>query len=105
MLGVINMQLAIEDSSLEQVVDQIMLKRGYVPEDRLTGKTIGIKEFAKKYCYPHGIDWVKSEIFYKFNPDWVADIHPGVGRGFTIFEFDAAKWMQEHRKEINWNAK
>ena len=99
------MQLAIEDSSLEQVIDLIMKKRGYVPEDRLTGKTIGIKEFAKKYCYPHGIDWVKSEIFYKFNPDWVADIHPGVGRGFTIFEFDAAKWMQEHRKEINWNAK
>lgn len=41
------MQLAIEDSSLERVVDQIMIKRGYVPEDSLTGKTIGIKEFAK----------------------------------------------------------
>ena len=26
------MQLAIEDSSLEQVVDLIMRKRGYVPE-------------------------------------------------------------------------
>ncbi|WEV39245.1 hypothetical protein OZX58_03140 [Lactobacillus sp. ESL0680] len=75
-----------------------------VPEDDLMGKTIGIDEFAKKYCKPHGKDWVKANILYKFEPDWCQDIHPGVGRGFTIFEKPAAKWMEEHRKEIDWNA-
>ncbi|WEV44518.1 hypothetical protein OZX56_05435 [Lactobacillus sp. ESL0684] len=76
-----------------------------VPEDSLMGKTIGIDEFAKKYCKPHGKDWVKANILYKFEPDWCQDIHPGPGRGFTIFEKPAAKWMEEHRSEINWNAK
>ena len=41
------MQLAIEDSSLEQVVDLIMKKRGYVPIEQLVGKTISIQEFAQ----------------------------------------------------------
>lgn len=31
------MQLAIEDSSLEQVVDLIMKERGYVPENQIVG--------------------------------------------------------------------
>ncbi|MDF7683490.1 DUF771 domain-containing protein [Lactobacillus sp. ESL0679] len=75
-----------------------------VPEDSLTGRTIGIDEFAKKYCKPHGKDWVKANILYKFEPDWCQDIHPGPGHGFTIFEKSAAKWMEEHRKEIDWNA-
>ena len=44
------MQLAIEDSSLEQVVDLIMKKRGYVPENQIVGRTISIQEFAQKIC-------------------------------------------------------
>lgn len=48
------MQLAIEDSSLEQVIDLIMKKRGYVPENQVIGRTISIDEFAKKYTKPHG---------------------------------------------------
>ena len=98
------MQFTIDNAEIIKAVDEIMKERGYVPEDSIKGKTIGIKEFAKKYCYPQGIDWVKAEIFYKFKPNWVIDIHPGVGRGFTIFEDEAAEWMKEHRKEIDWNA-
>ena len=79
------MQFTIDNAEIIKAVDEIMKERGYVPEDSIKGKTIGIKEFAKKYCYPHGIDWVKAEIFYKFKPNWVIDIHPGVGRGFTIW--------------------
>ena len=60
------MQLAIEDSSLEQVVDLIMKKRGYVPENQIVGRTIGIDEFAKKYAKPHGPAWVKRNILYPF---------------------------------------
>jgi hypothetical protein len=98
------MQLTIDNSELTKAVDELMRSRGYVPESQLVGRTIGIKEFAKKYCYPHGIAWVKAEILYKFHPAWVADIAPGRGRGFTIFEYPAAKWMEEHRDEIDWDA-
>lgn len=98
------MQLTINDDAIAQTVNDVMKKHGYAPIDSLKGKTIGIKEFAKKYCYPHGTDWVKINILYRFKPDWVASIHPGKGVGFTIFEYDAAQWMQEHRKEIDWNA-
>lgn len=96
------MQLTISNSELTSAVDQIMKERGYVPESSIAGKTIGIKEFAQKYCYPHGIDWVKENILYKFHPDWIVSIHPGSGKGFTIFEDEAAQWMVKHRKEINW---
>ena len=44
------MQLAVDDSSLEQVVDLIMRKRGYVPENQIVGRTISIQEFAQKYA-------------------------------------------------------
>lgn len=55
------MQLAIEDSSLEQVVDQIMKERGYVPENQIVGRTISIQEFAQKYAKQHGAAWVKKK--------------------------------------------
>lgn len=98
------MQLTINDSQLTRAVDEIMAKRGYVPKKTLVSRTIGIKEFAHKYCYPHGTDWVKANILYKFHPDWVVSIHPGKGKGFTIFEDEAATWMKKHRKEIDWDA-
>lgn len=98
------MQLTIDDELLQKAVDKAMIDRGYAPIDQLKGRTIGIREFTKKYCYPHGINWVKVNVIYKFKPDWVADINPGTGRGFTIFEYPAAIWMEKHRKEINWNA-
>lgn len=41
-----------------------------------------IDEFAKKYAKPHGSAWVKRNILYP-----------------------AAIWMNEHRKEIDWDAK
>ncbi|EFQ43466.1 hypothetical protein LBKG_02118 [Lactobacillus crispatus CTV-05] len=99
------MQLAIEDHSKSQVVDLVMKKRGYVPENQIVGRTISIQEFAQKYCYPHGSAWVKRNILYPFQPDWCSNIHPGRGGKMTIFEQDAAVWMQQHRKEIDWDAK
>lgn len=98
-------ELPIPITALTTAVDEIMKERGYAPAESLTGKTISIKDFAKKYCYPHGQAWVKANILYEFEPDWCLDIHPGVGRGFTIFEKPAAEWMEKHRNEINWNAK
>lgn len=94
---------------LANLVDDILKSKGYLPEDaagdgKLTGHTIGLTEFSRKYCYPHSTKWVKENILYKFQPSWVVDVHPGRGRAFTIFEDDAAKWMKENRDKIDWKA-
>ena len=99
------MELTIPEDELTNAVDEIMSKRGYVPENQIVGRTISIDEFAQKYCYPHGKAWVKRNILYPFKPDWCSNIHPGRGGKMTIFEQDAAVWMQKHRKEIDWDAK
>ena len=87
------MQLAVDDSSLEQILDTVLRKRGYVPENQIVGRTIGIDEFAKKYAKPHGAAWVKRNILYPFEPDWCSNIHPGRVGKMTIFEYPAAIWM------------
>lgn len=99
------MELTISEDELTNAVDEVMAKRGYVPIEQLVGKTISIQEFAQKYAKPHGSAWVKRNILYPFEPDWCSNIHPGRGGKMTIFEQDAAIWMQKHRKEIDWDAK
>ena len=99
------MELTISEDELTNAVDEVMAKRGYVPIEQLVGKTISIQEFAQKYAKPHGAAWVKRNILYPFQPDWCSNIHPGRGGKMTIFERDAAVWMQQHRKEIDWDAK
>lgn len=99
------MELTISEDELTNAVDEVMAKRGYVPIEQLVGKTISIQEFAQKYAKPHGAAWVKRNILYPFQPDWCSNIHPGRGGKMTIFEQDAAIWMQKHRKEIDWDAK
>lgn len=96
------MEIHVDNQELVAAVDKIMALRGYVPKEQIEGRTITIKEFAEIYCKPHGVDWVKNEIFYKFNPPFVKNIHPGRGKGFTIFEDEAAVWMRDHREEIKW---
>lgn len=99
------MEFTISEDELTNAVDEVMAKRGYIPENQIVGRTISIDEFAQKYCYPHGKAWVKRNILYPFEPDWCSNIHPGRGGKMTIFEQDAAVWMQQHRKEIDWDAK
>lgn len=99
------MELTISEDELTNAVDEVMAKRGYVPIEQLVGKTISIQEFAQKYAKPHGPAWVKRNILYPFQPDWCSNIHPGRGGKMTIFEYPAAIWMNEHRKEIDWDAK
>ena len=99
------MELKIPEDELTNAVDEVMAKRGYVPENQIVGRTISIQEFAQKYAKPHGTAWVKRNILYPFKPDWCSNIHPGRGGKMTIFEYPAAIWMQKHRKEIDWDAK
>lgn len=99
------MQLAIDEASMEQIIDTVLQKRGYVPEEQVIGRTIGIDEFAKKYAKPHGPAWVKRNILYPFQPDWCSNIHPNGCRVFKNCHFATSTRMNEHRKEIDWDAK
>ena len=83
------MELTISEDELTNAVDEVMAKRGYVPENQIVGRTISIDEFAKKYAKPHGSAWVKRNVLYPFQPDWCSNIHPGRGGKMTIFaDFD-----------------
>ena len=99
------MEIIIPPEQLKKAIKEAVIDMGLVPKSTLVGRSIGIDEFRKKYCGGRSRAWVKEEIFYKFKPDWVDNIHPGRGRKITIFEYPAAEWMNEHRKEINWRSK
>lgn len=104
--------LPIPISTLTKAVDGIMEKRGYVPSENIDGKTIKIKEFAKKYCGGKAMPWVRLFIFDEFpevdfnNGGWVVNPRKSEeGTTTLIFEKPAAEWMDKHRNEIDWNAK
>lgn len=94
------MEIKIDENELKKLVKKVLEEEGIIPTRQTA--TISLKEFARKYCYPHSVDWVKSEILYKYKPSWVASIHPGKGRGFTVFENEAASWMIKNRHKLNW---
>ena len=94
------MEIKIDNSELKELIKEVLTEEGIIPTRQ--NATISLKEFAHKYCYPHSIDWVKQEILYKYKPSWVASIHPGKGRGFTVFESEAADWMIKNRNKLNW---
>ena len=94
------MEIKIDENELKKLVKEVLKEEGIIPTKQTT--TISLKEFARKYCYPHGVDWAKQEILYKYKPSWVASIHPGKGRGFTVFENEAADWMKKNRYKLNW---
>lgn len=94
------MEIKIDNSELKKLIKEVLTEEGIIPTRQTA--TISLKEFARKYCYPHSVDWAKSEILYKYKPSWVANIHPGKGRGFTVFESEAASWMKENRHKLNW---
>ena len=94
------MEIKIDENELKKLVKKVLEEGGIIPTRQTA--TISLKEFARKYCYPHSVDWVKSEILYKYKPSWVASIHPGKGRGFTVFENEAASWMIKNRHKLNW---
>lgn len=104
--------LPIPINTLTKAVDEIMQVRGYAPSESLTGKTIKIKEFAKKYCGGKAMPWVRLFIFDEFpevdfkNGGWVVNPRKSEeGKTTLIFEKPAAEWMEKHRNEIDWNAK
>jgi hypothetical protein len=101
---VIKVEIAVDNKSFNEAVIEAVKALDLVPKSTLTGRTISLDEFRKKYCGGKSKDWVKEQIFYTFKPDFVQNIHPGHGSRFIIFERPAAEWMEKHRKEIEWDA-
>ena len=95
------MEIKIDNSELKELIKEVLKEEGLIHNGG-RGNTISLKEFARKYCYPHGTDWVKQEILYKYKPTWINSIHPGKGRGFTVFESEAADWIIKNRHKLNW---
>lgn len=96
-------------SFIEKVVINTLEKRS---TDKLTGRTINLTEFRKKYCCGKGDEWVRTKIFDRYpevdfaNGGWV--INPRKtpnGKTTAIFEDEGAKWIAKHRHQIDWNEK
>lgn len=105
-------ELPIPLKIITSAVDEIMKKRGYAPVESTEGKTIKMKEFAQKYCGGKAMPWIRLFIFDEFpevdfkNGGWVVNPRKSdEGSKTFIFEKPAAKWMETHRGEIDWNAK
>ncbi|MCO6528729.1 MAG: hypothetical protein J6565_08075 [Lactobacillus sp.] len=93
-----------EDAS--QLIAKAVVK-GIIQEiqDQLDAKTIGIDEFRLKYCRKKGRAWVDRFIIKKYKPDWCPNPNPGPGHKVWVYEYPAARWMEKHKKEINWEEK
>lgn len=97
--------IQIPQEMIDKAVYRTVERLHLVPADTIEGKTIGLDDFRKKYCASKAPDWVRIFIFDKFKPDWVLNVHPGRGKKTVIFEYPAAKWMNKHRKQIDWSAR
>lgn len=103
------MELVIPDGLIKEEVLKAVDNLGLVPKEQLLGKQIGIEEFRKKYCGRKSPSWVRTFIFDEFpetdfkNGGWV--INPHGGRKTNIYEYEASKWMEDHKYDIDWNAK
>lgn len=105
------MDLKIDDHLIDKAVEEKVKTLGLIPKDQLLGKTIGIDEFRKRYCGGKAKSWVRyfvfdqhPEVAYPENKDgWVIAPRKTSGiRSTVIFEYPAAKWMEDHRDEIDW---
>ena len=108
------MQASVEipQDQIDETIDRKMVERGYVPRNSLAGATWNIDEFRKRCCGGKSADWVRNNIFDPFpevnyrNGGWCIAPRREPGRKATIiFAYEASKWMQKHKRLIDWNAR
>lgn len=96
---------------LKAAVLVIVKKLNLVPADDKRARKIGLDEFRKEYCINHSKRWVRNIIFDRYpeiwdeNGGWVINPsghEPGI-RGTWIRQEQAAKWLDAHDREIDWN--
>lgn len=106
------MDQIINKKSLVQLIQNTVQEMKPRLEEDLTGKTLDINEFRKKYCGGKTAEWVRAKIFDRhpeinaINGGWVVNPRrTEYGSKTIIFAKKAAKWMAEHDNEIDWNEK
>ncbi|MCD7138899.1 DUF771 domain-containing protein [Limosilactobacillus balticus] len=106
------LSIPIPDEQINSAVMEIVKKMNLVPADDLKGITWSIDEFRKKCCGGKSANWVRTFIFDEFpetdyeNGGWCIAPHKQAGtRGTTIFAYEATRWMEAHKYDIDWNAR
>lgn len=100
----------INEDYLTKLIEKIMRRLFPKVEEDLTGQTISIEDFRKKYCGGKSSEWVRTKIFDRYpeidwaNGGWCVNPHKK-GSKTIIFAKPASEWMAEHDSEINWNEK
>lgn len=88
----------------DKLKNYIGRKLDLVPRETVEGRIIDLKTFNEKYVKKSPA-WIKHFIFSKFQPEWVEDLYPGKGKPYRIHEYQAAKWMEKHSKDIDWEGR
>jgi hypothetical protein len=60
---VIKVEIAVDSKSFNEAVIEAVKALDLVPKSTLTGRTISLDEFRKKYCGGKSRDWLKSRSF------------------------------------------
>lgn len=103
----------LNENALRDMMFQIVKETRPRLEEDLTAKTIGINEFRRDYCQGKSAEWVRTKIFDRypevvFDPvkhtGWVLNPH-GQGKKTIIWQKQAAKWLESHMYQIDWNEK
>lgn len=106
------LSIPIPDEQINSAIREEIKKMNLVPKDDLIGITWSIDEFRKHCCGGKSADWVRTFIFDKFpetnyiHGGWCLAPHKIDGiKGTTIFAYEATRWMEEHKHNIDWKAK
>lgn len=100
------------DEQITSAIREEIKKMNLVPKNDLKGITWTLDEFRKKCCGGKSPTWVRTFIFDEFpetdyaNGGWCLAPHKTEGiKGTTIFAYEATRWMEEHKYDIDWKAK
>ena len=104
--------IPIPEEQINSAVREAAKELGLVPKSDLKGITWDINEFRKQCCGGKSANWVRTFIFDKFpetdyeNGGWCIAPHKQAGtKGTTIFAYEATRWMEAHKYDIDWNAR
>lgn len=102
----------IPSDQISSVVRKEIEDMNLVPKNDLKGITWTLDEFREKCCGGKSPTWVRTFIFDEFpetdyaNGGWCLAPHKTEGvKATTIFAYEATRWMEEHKYDIDWKAK
>ena len=106
------LSIPIPDEQISSAVMEVVKKLHLVPKSDLKGITWDINEFRKQCCGGKSANWVRTFIFDQFpetdqeNGGWCIAPHKQAGtKGTTVFAYEATRWMEAHKYDIDWNAR